>query len=67
MDIISIIALEQQKHRNSLHITLSSRNLDSWTHRIVIDESFGINDLKCCKVGVYAACDYGFGVDYVIV
>lgn len=67
MDIISIIALEQQKHRSSLHITLSSEYLDGWTHWIVINQSFGINDLKCCKMGVDAACDYGFGVDNVIV
>ena len=62
MHIISIVAFEQQKHSSLLHTVLSPCHTDGWTHGVVVDESFGIYDLKCCKMGINAASDDGFGV-----
>ena len=62
MHIISIVAFEQQKHSSLLHTVLSPCHTDGWTHGVVVDESFGIDDLKCCEMGINAASDDGFGV-----
>lgn len=67
MNIISIVALEQQEHRNFLHGSLSSGHSDGRAHGVVVDESFGVDDLECREVSVDAARDYGFGVDDVAV